>query len=70
MFSACKEDLAYIFSVEPLSVPYCDLCEPKLLDCTRPGSRPSNLKSKAVMKGLPGRVAQLKLDNWHETVFE
>ena len=31
--------------------------ELKLLDCTRLGSRPSNLKLKAVTKDLPDRAA-------------
>ena len=51
-------------------VPCCDICEPTLLDRTRPGKKPPNHRRKGATKGLPDTTAYLKLDDWREEVFE
>ena len=54
---------------EPLRVSCCDICDPMLLDHTRPPVLTA-AKKKNVTKGLPDRSAQLKLDDWREAVYK
>lgn len=57
-------------TADTLTVPCCDLCDPKLLDYTRPGPKPISRRQQNVQKGLPDIRAQLKLDDWREAIFE
>ncbi|KAH9912363.1 P-loop containing nucleoside triphosphate hydrolase protein [Fomitopsis serialis] len=59
----------------PLSAPTgssscCDICDPALLDRTRPGAVLPAKKIKRVARGHPDVEAQLKLCDWRDMVYE
>ncbi|KAH9840189.1 P-loop containing nucleoside triphosphate hydrolase protein [Rhodofomes roseus] len=57
----------------PLSAPAgpcCDICEPSLLDRTRPGMVQRAQKGKRIARGLPDVEAQVKLCEWRDAVYE
>ncbi|KII85091.1 hypothetical protein PLICRDRAFT_145764 [Plicaturopsis crispa FD-325 SS-3] len=49
-------------------VPCCDLCEPSLLDRTRPGTLQSVKRASAIKKGLPCEAVQTGLHSWRTLV--
>ncbi|KAI0075723.1 P-loop containing nucleoside triphosphate hydrolase protein, partial [Panus rudis PR-1116 ss-1] len=52
-------------------IPCCDICNPELLDRTRPGVCPKSKSgsTKTPTRGFPDRAAQLKLEDWRDAIF-
>ncbi|KII85582.1 hypothetical protein PLICRDRAFT_178633 [Plicaturopsis crispa FD-325 SS-3] len=49
-------------------VPCCDLCDPKLLDRTRPGIPPTPMRQTRLKKGMPCAMVQSALHAWRMSV--
>ncbi|KZT69352.1 P-loop containing nucleoside triphosphate hydrolase protein, partial [Daedalea quercina L-15889] len=48
----------------------CDICDPSLLDCTRPDTEARVTSAKRITLGLPDVKVQAALYHWHEEVYE
>ncbi|PIL28981.1 transporter [Ganoderma sinense ZZ0214-1] len=55
---------------EDLTVPCCDICDPTLLDATRPQPLPPERKPKNRKRGLPDLDAQAKLRSWRRDILK
>lgn len=53
----------------PLTVPCCDICDPTLLDRTRPPPITADKRATPIKRGLPDLTAQRSLRDWRQTVF-
>lgn len=58
-----------ISPAEP-TVPCCDICDPTLLDRTRPGCPPRTPRQTAVKRGVPDKAVQVALNQWRKTIKE
>ncbi|KAH7903998.1 P-loop containing nucleoside triphosphate hydrolase protein [Hygrophoropsis aurantiaca] len=50
------------------TVPCCDICDPSLLDLTRPGLPPDNKRQSTIKRGEICKTVQLKLHGWRTEV--
>ena len=50
-------------------VPCCDICDPTLLDQTRPPPLPPDKRPKTLKRGEPDLAARQKLYTWRETTY-
>lgn len=58
-------------TVENPSVPCCDICDPRLLNLTRPGTvPPCRIKSKLKKGGELDAALQSQLESWRSLVFK
>lgn len=51
------------------TVPCCDVCDPSLLDCTRPGPKPGEARRKRITRCPSDLSIELKLDDWRYSVY-
>ncbi|KAJ2990544.1 hypothetical protein NUW54_g8438 [Trametes sanguinea] len=69
----CRRDLwlaAYDSPRRESSTPCCDICDPSLLDRTRPGPNPRTKRLRRVKRGKPVAEFQHKLYAWRQAVFK
>ncbi|KAI0078044.1 hypothetical protein K474DRAFT_1674370 [Panus rudis PR-1116 ss-1] len=50
-------------------IPCCDICDPGLLDLTRPGKRKESKIKRAPPKGIPDVAVQERLEEWRKAIF-
>ncbi|EJF62569.1 P-loop containing nucleoside triphosphate hydrolase protein, partial [Dichomitus squalens LYAD-421 SS1] len=53
----------------PLTIPCCDICDPTLLDTTRPLRRPPESRAKNIRRGQPHGPTSMALREWRRAVY-
>ncbi|PIL24782.1 transporter [Ganoderma sinense ZZ0214-1] len=61
--------VAFESGIPAPTVPCCDICDPTLLDRTRPPVLPQDKRAKALKRGERDLAARERLCQWRETVY-